>query len=141
VDEGLIRQLQGALAEGNFGEVYRLASEDYTERYPQSGELVPSRAAAIAVDAVYPGGLPTVIGDPRFSATSDGFVFETVWDYGAAGRYHVVGVCTVAADRLVATRLYFAAPFEPAAWRSRWVVIEGADATGARPAEGRSGDA
>ena len=116
-----IDRLKRAFASGDFHTVYELAAEDYTEFYPQSNELIPSRANAVAIDAVYPGGLPTVIGEPRFTDTAAGFVVESTWDYGEGGSYHIVGVCELHEGRLTATRLYFAAPFPPADWRRDWV--------------------
>lgn len=48
-----------ALNDRNWDEWETLVTDDYTEEYPQSGEIVRGRKNARAILENYPGGLPT----------------------------------------------------------------------------------
>jgi ketosteroid isomerase-like protein len=119
--DAIMARLREAFVAGNFAAVYELAADDYVEEYPQSREVIRSRANAEAIDAAYPGRLPTVAGETRFTECGETLVVEAVWDYGESGTYHVLGVWRVADGALAASRIYFASPLAAPEWRSRWV--------------------
>jgi ketosteroid isomerase-like protein len=118
----LAKGLETVLAVGDAAALEAVFSADYIEEYPQSGERIEGRDAVRAMLDAFPGDTrPRVRGDRRVTRTEDGFVGEYELDYGSGGVFRVVGIYTVRDDRIVAGREYFAAPFEPAPWRSRWV--------------------
>jgi limonene-1,2-epoxide hydrolase len=117
--------MASVLTDGGDATIDAVFTPDYVEEYPQSGEIIRGREAIRRMLAHFPAGTrPTVIGAPRLTATTDGFVGEFLLDYGPTGRYRVVGIYTVTDGRVSHGREYFGAPFEPAAWRAPWVEIQ-----------------
>jgi ketosteroid isomerase-like protein len=110
--------LADVLSIGDASTLEAVFSDDYVEEYPQSGERIEGRERVRAMLDAFPDGTrPIVTGDRRITRTGDGFVGEYTLDYGPGGIYRVVGFYTVRDGRVVASREYFAAPFEPAEWR------------------------
>lgn len=120
--ERLAKGLADVLTIGDDASVDAVFAPEYIEEYPQSGERIVGRDAVREMLSDFPSATrPTVRGEPRITRTTDGFVGEYELDYGADGTYLAVGLYTVRDRRIVHGREYFAAPFEPAPWRARWV--------------------
>jgi ketosteroid isomerase-like protein len=118
----LAQGMADVLTIGDKATIEAVFSPDYIEEYPQSGETIHGRSAILEMLASFPdGSKPIVRGEPRITRTDDGFVGEYLLDYGPQGLYHAVGFYAVRDGRIVHGKEYFAAPFEPAAWRTRWV--------------------
>ncbi len=64
-----------------------------------------------------PIGLPTI----TVTGAGDDFFFEGVMKYPDGGVFNVVGLIELGAGRVVKETWYFAAPFDPPAWRARYV--------------------
>lgn len=121
--ERLGQGMADVLTIGDSATIEAVFSPDYVEEYPQSGETIRGRAAIQEMLASFPDGTkPVVRGESRITRTDDGFVGEYLLDYGPQGLYHAVGFYTVRDGKIVHGKEYFAAPFEPAPWRARWVA-------------------
>ena len=98
----------------------RLLAEDVIEEYPQSGERIRGRASALAVAAANPTP-PEVVGSPHFTWCGDQqVVLEQMATYGAEP-WWIVAIWDVEDGRAQHETAYFADPFEPPAWRRKWV--------------------
>ena len=121
--ERLGQGMADVLTIGDSATIEAVFSSDYVEEYPQSGETIRGRSAIQEMLASFPSGnKPMVVGEPRITRTDHGFVGEYLLDYGPQGLYHAVGFYTVRDGKIVHGKEYFAAPFEPAPWRARWVA-------------------
>lgn len=140
----MIERYLYALANNDYQDAEQLIHPDYEEYYPQTGERFSGRETAIEVLKAYPG-LPTgevigVSGGDRGQAKvtralpmgpavitvfggDDAFTAELVLDYPGAGRYHLVVIGRVEDGLIRRTRIYWAAPDEPAEWRAPFVEM------------------
>ncbi|HET7473467.1 MAG TPA: nuclear transport factor 2 family protein [Candidatus Limnocylindrales bacterium] len=124
----LAQGLADVLSKGDGATLAAVFTEDYVEEYPQSGERIEGRETVRRMLDAFPDGTrPRVRGDWQVTRYDGGFVGEYTLDYGPGGLYRVVGFYTVRADRISASREYFAAPFEPADWRRPFVTARGDD--------------
>jgi len=110
--------LEDVLSVGDAETLEAVFAPDYVEEYPQSGERIDGRDRVRAMLDAFPAGTrPHVLGERRITRTADGFVGEYALDYGQGGIYRVVGIYTVQDGLVVASREYFAEPFEAPPWR------------------------
>ena len=131
-------RLMKALNDHNYDEWESLVTEDYTEEYPQSGEIIRGRKNVRAVMENYPGGLlrdgldtsttrlaPT---DARWVKTPM-FTFVRVEGTGNVGtvsfkarypdgtEWWVVIMYELRGDKVAKSTAFFGPPFEPPEWR------------------------
>ena len=95
-----------------------LRSEDYVMEMPQSGERIRGRENMRAFQEHYPA--PPTVTVHEIRGAGNTFVAELVNDYDG-DVFHAVLILEVRDGRIVRDTRYYAEPFEPPSWRSRWV--------------------
>ncbi len=115
-----------ALRTNDIGALGRLLEEygtdDFVQEWPQSGERL-RRAAARQVDENYTeqtGTAPTFTYR-RMLGGGDVFVVEGTIDYGDGVPVCYVGIGELRDGKVSRMTEYFANPFEPPAWRAKYV--------------------
>jgi ketosteroid isomerase-like protein len=98
---------------------YELRHPDYVMEMPQSGERIRGREAMRAFQEAYPN--PPTIQPRRVVGSGDVWVIEARSDYGEGGVFHVVMIVEFRDGRIWRDTRYYAEPFDPPAWRARWV--------------------
>ena len=118
-----------------------LAHPDIVVTYPQSGETIRGRDNYLAMLSSYPGGLVQLdhletqgtpesiqvisspFGLPRITVSSAGNIFfmEGVAQYPDDGIFNLVGFIEVRDGMVTRETSYFAAQFDPPAWRASFV--------------------
>lgn len=116
-------------------------AEDLVEDYPQSGERIRGLADRRAIFDNYPGRgdrdfgpnrIRTVIGDDqwvmtpamtlaRVNGSGERYTATGVLTYPNGERWHLVQLIELRGGKIARLTTYFAAPFEPPAWRAQWV--------------------
>lgn len=130
-----------ALNDRNWDQWETLVTEDYTEEYPQSGEVIRGRKNVRAVLEHYPGGLPTDgldVSSTRIAATearwvkTPTFTFVRVEGTGNVGtaafrtRYPdgslwwVVIIYELRGELVAKSTSFFAPLFEAPEWRKQY---------------------
>jgi ketosteroid isomerase-like protein len=103
---------------GDQDEVHEIYHEDLVVEWPQSGERVLGRANLHALRSNHPSELRFQVR--RILGSGELWVTEYVITYD--GRpVHTVSIMEFRGDRVGKETHYFAEPFEPPEWRSRWV--------------------
>ena len=102
--------------------LYELASEDFVQDWPQSGERIRGRENAKAINDNYPEMTGST---PRFSlrriaGEGSHWTVEGTIDYGDGTPVNYVSIAELRDGRIEHVTEYFANPFEAPAWRSRW---------------------
>ena|SRR6266478_2007490 len=117
----------------------QLRHPDYVSEYPQSGERIRGPRNARAILDNYPGGVPpaanvlvkgsedqwvaTPVGTLlRIIGTGDVYtaLFTAVYP-GDARPWHMMGIFELRDSKVAKETIVFGAPFDPPAWRSKWV--------------------
>jgi ketosteroid isomerase-like protein len=103
---------------GDQDRVHAIYADDVVVEWPQSRERVRGRANLQALREHHPSALRFDVR--RVLGGGDVWVTEYVIRYD--GRpVHTVSVMEFEGDRVVRETHHFADPFEPPAWRARWV--------------------
>ncbi len=130
-----------ALFSGDFDTQDQFLADDVVEDIPQSGERVRGRANRRTIGENYPGRAErefapgksgAVVGDDRWILTpamslaritgsGDRFVATNELRYPNGELWQTVLLIEFRAGKIVKLTAYFAAPFEPPAWRAKWV--------------------
>jgi hypothetical protein len=98
---------------------YELRHPDYVMEMPQSGERIRGRDRMRAFQEAYPH--PPNITPRRVTGSGDVWVIEGRSDYGEGRIFHVTMIVEFRDGKIWRDTRYYAEPFEPPAWRSRWV--------------------
>jgi len=102
----------------------RLYADDVVLEFPQGGERVRGRDAITAFRSSYPAKLSFEVH--RVTGRDDLWVNEYTIRYDDADPHRVVGIMEFADGLVARETVYVTKPWEPPAWRSRWVEpIEG----------------
>jgi len=140
----LIERYATAHAEQDWAAVLEMTAPDLVVTYPQSGETFRGRDDYVKMLAMYPGNLESdadftittvrarkesvhvmtsPIAAPTITVTEagDDLIIEGVIRYPDGGIYKIVGIIELGGGRVVRETWYFAAPFEPPAWRAPYV--------------------
>ena len=139
----VIDRLVQAATVADLDAIDALLADDVIEEYPQSGERMRGKANRRAVYEYYPReGAPIVEYAPlieRVVGNEDRWVMTSnqslVRIVGMGDRYTVIGlvkypngevwhgiqIVELRDLKVVKITSYFAAPFEPATWRAKWV--------------------
>jgi ketosteroid isomerase-like protein len=96
-------------------EIYR---DDVVLEYPQSGEHIRGRANIQASRSLHPARRRFEV--QRVFGSGDLWVTEYVITYDERA-YYTVSVMEFREGKVVRETQYFADPFKPPEWRSRWV--------------------
>jgi SnoaL-like domain len=120
----VVEQLQHALESGDIEKMSRAVAEvtgdDFVEEWPQSGERIVGRDAAIRINAMYEDATGTrpKLAFRRLVGEGDHYVLEGTIDYGDGTPVSYVGIVELRDGKLVKLTDYFANPFEAPAWRA-----------------------
>ncbi len=116
----------------------RFRDPDWFLDYPQSGERIRGHASDMAIDENYPGGLPEmnpgrIFGSEdrwvvtpsltvvRIVGSGDVWWCEWIAHYPDGSTWHVVSILELRNGKVFRETAYWAAPFDPPAWRAPWV--------------------
>jgi hypothetical protein len=122
----LAAKFEEVLQSGDFGELMRLtqelASDDFVQEWPQSGERL-TKEATIRLGETYSEKTGT---NPQFTykrmlGGGDVFVVEGTIDYGDGIPVSYVGIGELRDGKVRKMTEYFANPFEAPAWRAPFV--------------------
>ena len=149
----LVERYVRAHTEQDWASIAEMTAPDVLVSYPQSGEVIKGRDDYVAMLSNYPGRLDEselavtrlhlpqesvhVIASPialpmiTVIGAGDDFFFEGLVTYPDGSVFNIVGLIELGAGRVVRETWYFAAPFDPPAWRAPYV--EGSTG-GGRPA-------
>jgi hypothetical protein len=96
------------------------ASDEFVEEWPQSGERIVGRAAAIKLGEGYKAatGTQPKMTFRRMLGSGDTYVVEGTIDYGDGTPVSYVGISEFRDGKLAKLTEYFANPFEAPAWRA-----------------------
>jgi hypothetical protein len=105
------------------GSFDKLASDDFVQEWPQSGERIRGKANLKRINENYAGATGT---NPkgklrRISGEGDTRVIEMTIDYGDGKPVSYVGIAQFKNGQLAKMTEYFASPFEAPAWRADFV--------------------
>ena len=143
IDHSAVQQrVIKALNEHNLDEWETLVTEDYTEEYPQSGEIIRGRKNVRATIENYPGGLlddGLDVSSTRIAATearwvkTPTFTFVRVEGTGNVGtaalkarypdgsQWWVIILYELRGDKVAKSTAFFAPMFEAPEWRKPYV--------------------
>lgn len=110
-----------ASAAGNQDGEHELYHDEAIVEYPQSGERIRGRHNVQALRSQHPAR-PSGFVVRRIVGGGDLWVTEYVITYDGH-RVNTVSIMEFQADKVVREMQYFAEPFEPPAWRTRWVEV------------------
>jgi hypothetical protein len=108
-----------ASAAGNQEAEHEIYRDDAIFDYPQSGERIRGRRNMQALRSQHPAR-PSGFVVRRIVGEGDLWVTEYVITYGGR-RVNTVSIMEFQEGQVVRETQYFADPFEPPAWRVRWV--------------------
>jgi ketosteroid isomerase-like protein len=139
----LVERYIRAHMDQDWATVAELAAPDIVVTYPQSGETIRGNDNYAAMLAHFPGDLgesglfvtlthaprdsvhviSSPIALPMIAVSGDGdtFFMEGIVRYPDGSVYNMVGIIEVADGKVVRETDYFAAPFDPPAWRAPYV--------------------
>ena len=122
-----VERLRAMFENGSLEELarqeYELATEDFVEEWPQSGERIRGRDNAKAINDNYPEmtGTTPRLSFSRLTGEGSHWVVEGSIDYGDGIPVSYVGIAELRDGKLAHITEYFGNPFEAPAWRSQWV--------------------
>jgi ketosteroid isomerase-like protein len=126
-NEATVERLRAMFESGSFEDVapglYDLASDDFVQEWPQSGERIKGRDNVKAINDNYPAmtGSTPKLTLRRVSGEGAHWVAEGTIDYGDGTPVSYVGIAELRDGKLTRMTEYFGNPFEAPEWRSKWV--------------------
>jgi ketosteroid isomerase-like protein len=117
----LTAAIRRALAENDVERLLAHLSDDYTEVYPQSRELLRGRDALRRLLTEHPAA-PRFLGPTRLTVIGEEVVATEELALYGEDRWWIVAIMSVAEGKVVAERAYYGPPLEAPAWRAEWVV-------------------
>ena len=122
MDENTVRARLNAHFDASTDDIVR-ASEIYADEavleFPQGRERIRGKADIIAFRSAYPARVTFEMH--RTIGRLDLWVNEYTIRYDDTKSLHVVGIMEFRDGKVVRERIYFGEPWEPPAWRARWV--------------------
>jgi hypothetical protein len=122
MDENAVRALIAEHFDASTDDIAR-ASEIYADdavlEFPQGRERIRGKADIIAFRSAYPARVTFEMH--RTIGRLDLWVNEYTIRYDDTKPLHVVGIMEFRGDKVVRERIYFGEPWDPPAWRARWV--------------------
>ena len=107
----------------------RIYADDAVLEFPQGKERIRGRADIISFRSAYPARVTFRMH--RTIGRQDLWVNEYEIRYDDADPLNVVGIMEFADGKVVRERIYFGQPWNPPAWRARWVEPMDAEVTDA----------
>lgn len=137
-NEEVIRAYLQALIDNDADAMARFRDPGWTSEYPQSGERIRGHTNERAIADNYPGGMPDIdpgriVGSEDKWVVTPSFTFQRIvgsgdtwWGEGKArypdgSTWHVATMYELREGRILREVAYWAEPFDPPAWRARWV--------------------
>lgn len=133
----LIERYLKAITERRFDDAVELLNSDIVMEWPQSGERIKGTENVLAIMENYPEmpsvGIKRVVGSEdqwvltptwkplRITGTGDTYTVESRINYPNGEIWSGVSILEFRDGKVSKATEYFAAPFPPAEWRSRWV--------------------
>ena len=137
----VVDQFVRAMNAGDLDRAELCLAEDVVEDYPQSGERIRGRANRRAVIENYPGRSETklvpgkigaLVGDDpwvmtptmslvRLDGSGERFTATGQINYPNGDMWHLVQLIELRGGKVAKLTTYFAAPFEPAPYRAKFV--------------------
>ena len=105
------------------GVIDAIASDDFVEEWPQSGERIRGKATVKRINEGYSAATGTTprMKLQRITGEGDVQVIEATIDYGDGTPVRYVGIAEFKDGKLAKITEYFASPFEAPAWRADFV--------------------
>jgi SnoaL-like domain len=107
----------------------QIYADDAVLEFPQGKERIRGRADIISFRSAYPARVTFRMH--RTIGRQDLWVNEYEIRYDDADPLNVVGIMEFADGKVVRERIYFGQPWDPPAWRTRWVEPMDAEVTDA----------
>jgi hypothetical protein len=107
----------------------QIYADDAVLEFPQGKERIRGRADIISFRSAYPARVTFRMH--RTIGRQDLWVNEYEIRYDDANPLNVVGIMEFADGKVVRERIYFGQPWNPPAWRARWVEPMDAEVTDA----------
>ena len=126
-NEAAVEQFRAAIESGDireYGRVMRsFSADDFVQEWPQSGERIVGREAAIKLDESYSAntGTAPTMKLRRMLGSGDTYVVEGTIDYGDGVPVSFVSIAEFRDGKLVKATEYFANPFPAPEWRAPFV--------------------
>ena len=100
--------------------VHEIYHDDAVLEFPQGGERLVGLANIRAMREVYPSTLTMTI--QRIRGSGDLWVAESIITYDGTPM-HAVNIMEFRDDKVAHETIYFGEPWEPPAWRAKWVEL------------------
>jgi hypothetical protein len=100
--------------------VHEIYHDDAVLEFPQGGERLVGRANIRSMREVYPSTLTMTI--QRIRGSGELWVAENVITYDGKPM-HTVDIMEFRGGKVARETIYFGEPWEPPAWRARWVEV------------------
>jgi ketosteroid isomerase-like protein len=113
-----IRQFVAAINTGDMEVFDAIYHDDVVIEWPQSGEVIRGKHNIRELREAYP--TPPTATLRRIVGSGDLWAIEMLFDYDG-DRFNVVVVHQWRDGLVERETAYYAAPFQPPAWRARWV--------------------
>ncbi len=123
-NQAVVDDFRRAMESNDMRELSRVrrehSTDDYVQEWPQSGERIVGRDAAIKLDEGYERATGTM---PRMTfrravGAGDVYVIEGTIDYGDGTPVNYVGVAEFRDGKIAKMTEYFASPFPAPEWRA-----------------------
>lgn len=135
---GIVDRYSTAVVTFDFDTIEKLQHPDFTERFPQSNELIRGSENFRKVHSNYPGGLPEaevrrVSGSEdqwvmtpsytpmRITGSGDVYTMEGRGVYPDGSEWFSVSVIELKQELIYRVTTYFSPSFEAPEWRAAWV--------------------
>jgi SnoaL-like domain len=126
-NDAVMEQFRAAMKSNDLAELARTlrasSTDDFVQEWPQSGERIVGREAAIKLDEAYEGatGTSPKMTYRRMLGGGDVYVAEGTIDYGDGTPVSYVGIAEFRDGKICKITEYFANPFPAPEWRAGFV--------------------
>ena len=123
-NDAVMAEFRVAMETSDLSEVSRIlrasSTDDFVQEWPQSGERIVGREAAIKLDESYAGATGTTpkMTFRRMLGAGDIYVAEGTIDYGDGTPVSYVGIAEFRDGKVCKMTEYFANPFPAPEWRA-----------------------
>jgi hypothetical protein len=111
--------------------VHELYHDDVVLEFPQGGERLVGLANVRAMRDAYPSPVTLKIG--RIRGSGELWVAENIITYDGVKSMHAITIMEFRDGKVARETIYFGEPWDPPAWRAKWV--EPFELTSSRPGQ------
>lgn len=119
-NERVVASFWAAMQANDFRGAGEVLHDDYVLDWPQSGERIRGRENFVAINENYPAAGRWNFTVHRLVAGADEVASEVSVTDGVV-RARAITFSTIREEKISRQTEYWPDPFEPAAWRARWV--------------------